>query len=140
MSLAAAFTAPNLPRGGSVRQEATLITLLAAAVALYYYGQDTLLWAAGAAAALALIWWRLDLGLQAVLLAAPFFRFPQDLGPRAAEPTHRPNRRSGVQLGGDAALALRGRGGPSAGGGHRRKRLKPLPLASGCCGSPHSQW
>ena len=114
MSLAAALTAPNLPRGGSVRQEATLITLLAAAVALYYYGQDTLLWAAGAAAALALIWWRLDLGLQAVLLAAPFFRFPKtlDLGP--LNPLIAQTGRSGVQLGGDATLALRGRVGPAA--------------------------
>ena len=72
-------TSETLEHSSNLRDEASRIALVGASLLGYYVCPNMALAAIATAALLYLVWQRLDLGLIAVLVTAPFYRFPKSL-------------------------------------------------------------
>src|SRR3972149_8556677 len=68
-----------LPKGPGFTSEALALGLVAAALLIFYFSPNLAIAALGTILFLLAAWWRLDLGLLAVIVAAPFYRFPKEL-------------------------------------------------------------
>jgi len=59
------------------REDIAVCLGLAVCLVIYYVGTPVWIWAPAAFVFVALAWWRLDLALLAVVVTAPFYRFPK---------------------------------------------------------------
>ncbi|HLE80515.1 MAG TPA: hypothetical protein VJA25_04395, partial [Dehalococcoidia bacterium] len=68
-----------LPKGPGFTSEALAVGLVTAPLLIFYFSPNLAIAALGTILFLLAAWWRLDLGLLAVIVAAPFYRSPKEL-------------------------------------------------------------